>query len=240
MVCKFNKFGFCKFKSMCNLSHIDDICSEVKCTTINCDKLHPRTCKYFAKFKMCKFGTNCKFSHQEIENRDLQVDNLKKEIEKLKDENKLMKEKLDFFEESFKNHSEAAKKDISCDKCQKPFENMKGLKIHMKTCSLKLTQLDGNVSINDVESNTCEDNEDAYACENDNFGDEQNDEMMENIDDTNNINEDEDFDIFSDNVKVEMIGRYWYHYCSNCESCINSSEILKNHMVSEHLNNTCA
>ena len=58
--------------------------------------------------------------------------------------------------------------------------------------------------------------------------------MLENKDDTNIIYEDEDFDTFSDSIKVEMINGYYYYFCSNCESLDNSLKGMKNHMVSEH------
>ena len=63
MVCLHNKFGFCKFGHMCHKRHIDDICQE-NCFLQDCQKRHPRPCKYFVHFNRCKFGENCKYKHE--------------------------------------------------------------------------------------------------------------------------------------------------------------------------------
>ena len=100
-------------------------------------------------------------------------------------------------------------KHFKCDLCDKALMSERGLNMHLKIHE-KIPQVDGILD------------------------DEQDDDIIKNKEDTNNIDEDKDLDILSDNVKVEMIGKYYYHYCSNCESCDNSLEIMKTHMVSEH------
>ena len=53
-VCRFHKFGFCKFKSDCKNKHIEEICEEKSCDK-KCDKRHPKPCKYFVNFGDCKW-----------------------------------------------------------------------------------------------------------------------------------------------------------------------------------------
>ena len=65
-VCKFNKFGYCKFGNTCFRKHENKKCEKEKCDIMNCSLRHPITCKYFREFKVCKFGEFCKFSHDHI------------------------------------------------------------------------------------------------------------------------------------------------------------------------------
>ena len=75
-ICKFNKFGYCKFKSNCRNKHVEEICSEKTCNQTTCEKRHPRLCKYFVKYGDCKLGSICAYSH---------INNQKMELEKLED-----------------------------------------------------------------------------------------------------------------------------------------------------------
>ena len=80
-VCRYNKFGFCKFKSNCKNKHIEELCEDKSCDKMNCDKRHPKPCKYFVNFGDCKLGSICAYAH----NQSVHTahNNMKIEIEKL-------------------------------------------------------------------------------------------------------------------------------------------------------------
>ena len=64
-VCRYNKFGFCKFKSNCKNKHIEELCEDKSCYKMNCDKRHPKPCKYFVNFGVCKLGSICAYAHNQ-------------------------------------------------------------------------------------------------------------------------------------------------------------------------------
>ena len=66
-VCKYQKFGFCKFKGTCKNQHLVEICENLTaCENVkSCHKRHPRVCKKFALQKVCSFGADCAYQHQE-------------------------------------------------------------------------------------------------------------------------------------------------------------------------------
>ena len=54
-----NKYGFCKHTK----KHVEKICNEEECNVDECEKGHPRGCRYFRTYKRCKFGDYCAFDH---------------------------------------------------------------------------------------------------------------------------------------------------------------------------------
>ena len=90
-VCRFYKFGYCKFKTSCKFKHVTVVCDDDKCNNQHtCQKRHPRVCKYFINFGRCKLGSACAYAHQtrgKVENGRLEqkLDELMKTINK-KDE----------------------------------------------------------------------------------------------------------------------------------------------------------
>ena len=65
IICKYYKFGFCKFLSQCRKQHYNEECQEIDCNIENCPRRHPKICKYFEKYNRCKFGEYCAFAHRE-------------------------------------------------------------------------------------------------------------------------------------------------------------------------------
>ena len=63
-VCRYNKYGYCKFGDVCRKLHIDELCVVSSCDSRTCDKRHPRDCKYYNNYIRCKFNP-CKFAHTE-------------------------------------------------------------------------------------------------------------------------------------------------------------------------------
>ena len=85
-VCNHNKFGFCKHGDRCWKKHISEICENKRCSGGNeCNKRHPRKCRFFRDYKRCKFGEYCAFDHSEP-------------IDAAEEELKLLKQKLDDLE----------------------------------------------------------------------------------------------------------------------------------------------
>ena len=110
-ICKFNKFGFCRFGNRCFRKHENGKCENAGCEIWECPFRHPRICSYYRDYKRCKFTVYCKFSHavtngetdtEEIEvikkeleslrmqimNKDKEVEQVKIEIEKLEKDSK--------------------------------------------------------------------------------------------------------------------------------------------------------
>ena len=68
-VCRFSKFGYCKYKETCRKTHFIEICKEASCVLETCLKRHPRICRFYRFYNNCKFGEFCQFSHDLKENK---------------------------------------------------------------------------------------------------------------------------------------------------------------------------
>ena len=62
-VCKYHKYGHCKFQNVCRYQHNEELCETTQCDVYNCSKRHPKRCRYFEEFGRCKFGDFCSFAH---------------------------------------------------------------------------------------------------------------------------------------------------------------------------------
>ena len=84
-VCKFGKFGFCKFKDRCRRKHYTDICERLLgCrNTTECQKRHPKECnRHFTSENKCWFKKDCAYSHSKI-NHDEEKNKFKKNVDNL-------------------------------------------------------------------------------------------------------------------------------------------------------------
>ena len=63
-ICVFNKFGFCKYGVTCRKKHEDLKCENSRCEIFDCNKRHPKECKYFREFKRCKYNEYCRYEHK--------------------------------------------------------------------------------------------------------------------------------------------------------------------------------
>ena len=80
-VCRFAKFGYCKYKEICRKTHFSKICKEASCVLETWLKRHPRICRFYRFYSNCKFGEFCQFSLKLKENScgsSERVDNFKK------------------------------------------------------------------------------------------------------------------------------------------------------------------
>ena len=67
-VCRYYKFGFCKYKDNCRKMHIHEKCENRCCEIKNCPLRHPRKCSFYRDFKRCKFNEWCKYDHDDNDN----------------------------------------------------------------------------------------------------------------------------------------------------------------------------
>jgi hypothetical protein len=111
-VCRYNKFGYCKFGEVCRKQHVDELCDDSSCDPLNCIKRHPKECKYYSNYKRCKFNP-CKFLHLKNENYDEKLkeiskkqetieENLQEKINIINLKIKEIDEKIDIHEEAIK------------------------------------------------------------------------------------------------------------------------------------------
>ena len=63
--CQYSKFGFCKFKDMCERKHFTEECDKnSKCQDTNtCDKRQPKNCNGYYSGN-CRFKNDCAYKHQ--------------------------------------------------------------------------------------------------------------------------------------------------------------------------------
>ena len=62
-ICKFNKFGHCRYVKNCNFVHIDDKLKKENFDVKMCAFRHPKNCRYIEKNQKCKFDVFCVFEH---------------------------------------------------------------------------------------------------------------------------------------------------------------------------------
>ena len=110
-LCRFNKYGYCKFGDKCHFRHNNVICVTKKCSVFDCDKRHPVVCKYFMNFRRCKYP-NCAFKHENVNEVNDSDDKIKMIESKLNgmlsaEKNKNIEKKLEAFENNYESKIEA-------------------------------------------------------------------------------------------------------------------------------------
>ena len=118
VICRYNKFGFCKYNTKCRFRHNDLLCEAKSCNVSECEKRHPRICKFKRDYGRCKF-TPCAYSHDKpkdvTENSEKieRIENKLKDIEKKQDRpkdqdiGKNIELKLHAMEKEFENKVKA-------------------------------------------------------------------------------------------------------------------------------------
>ena len=73
-ICHFNNIGYCKFGIHCQKKHCNIVCELLDdCTEKNCEKRHPKICRYFSENTLCRFKEGCAYTHKEKENIQTKV-----------------------------------------------------------------------------------------------------------------------------------------------------------------------
>ena len=89
-LCRYNKFGYCKFSDKCRFRHNNDLCVDKNCNVFKCDKRHPKICTFHRDFGRCKFTTYCRYNHEKQTDVQNNCDMIKKFEKKLTEmENKI-------------------------------------------------------------------------------------------------------------------------------------------------------
>ena len=94
----FFKFGYCIFKKSCKKKHVTQVCDDQRCNVTECQKRHPRMCKFFLNSGSCKLGDICAYSHRrrnENENLEKKLDELIDTIKKKDDAIERYESKID-------------------------------------------------------------------------------------------------------------------------------------------------
>ena len=100
--CGYFKYGYCRFGRNCLKPHITEECRDRKCSVRECERRHPRLCRYWRDYGRCKFEDNCAFRHedetkrktdeivsklnettQKLVEKDMEIINLKEKISEI-------------------------------------------------------------------------------------------------------------------------------------------------------------
>ena len=122
-ICRYFKFGFCKYLVKCRFQHIKEICENKDCNVKSCSLRHPKICSFYREYNRCKFGEWCLFKHvDENKNSDEEIlskiENLEKLIEQKDSLISILVEKVKFIEEKLAIHeaTEDSTENLSDDK----------------------------------------------------------------------------------------------------------------------------
>ena len=110
-ICNFFKFGFCRYGLTCRRKHVLEVCSDPSCIIDNCEKRHPRVCKYYREYRRCKFGEFCCYKHiLESESQIMECQELKSKIaalesiiDSIRNEKEILASKVSNLEERLQN-----------------------------------------------------------------------------------------------------------------------------------------
>ena len=73
--CPYFKYGYCKHGVHCWKPHVETKCESIKCDGRNCEKRHPRVCRFYNDYGRCKFGESCSYNH--VDRNDLVLEEFK-------------------------------------------------------------------------------------------------------------------------------------------------------------------
>ena len=109
-ICRFNKFGFCKYGNKCFRKHENKLCENKNCEVESCPLRHPKLCRFYLQFNYCKFGTFCRYRHEKFSNEvSDEIENLKYTIECLKNEIAKQDKEIDNIDKEIKDLKEKNK-----------------------------------------------------------------------------------------------------------------------------------
>jgi uncharacterized C2H2 Zn-finger protein len=147
-VCKYNKYGYCKFKEKCRRLHIKKTCeNNASCTNIkSCLKRHPKVCKLHDLYKSRRFGSDCSYLHtkskKESEN-DERLEYLENCLKDMTEKVKGLEEELSEIKANINSAENKAKevssqdkeiiKYLKCDICEYKTNREVTLKKHKNT-----------------------------------------------------------------------------------------------------------
>ena len=83
IICKYDIFGFCRYKDQCKYKHFTETCTKKECKNKKCEKRHPKKRRYDEK---CRRQITCRYKHPNYEmisnynKQKLVIDNLENEL----------------------------------------------------------------------------------------------------------------------------------------------------------------
>ena len=153
-VCRYFKFGFCKYLEKCRFPHVKEICESQECDVKSCTLRHPRICSYYRDYNRCKFGEWCCFKHaetNEISDKEIvnRINNLEKLIAEKNEVISILENKIKLIEkkvgldmesvnentENFSDKEEVRRETVEkykCDLCEYESNSKRGVHIHKK------------------------------------------------------------------------------------------------------------
>ena len=66
----------------CKNKHVTTVCDDEKCKPKECEKRHPRLCKYISNYGSCKLGSVCAYSHDDHKKKN-ENERLEKKLDEL-------------------------------------------------------------------------------------------------------------------------------------------------------------
>ena len=135
-VCRYFKFGFCKFTDMCKFMHVNQCCENPSCEIKQCNLRHPRICKFYRDYNRCKFGEWCAFKH--VEHNDRSAESTREILEKIDKLAEIIQEKDDLINSLIEKMKcleakvmggkeylvENSSEDNQCEPCEKSLESV--------------------------------------------------------------------------------------------------------------------
>ena len=127
-VCKYYKFGHCRFLDKCRHQHVTEVCDDISCDSTLCHKRHPKSCIFYREYKRCKFGSYCSYKHDnenivnkehnqlcqlEITTLSSKIESLEESIKDLMKENTNLKLKIEAIEVEFQTKEKISDKENS-------------------------------------------------------------------------------------------------------------------------------
>ena len=150
-ICRYNKYGYCRYGDKCHFRHNNEICVDDKCDVFECDKRHPIFCKYYGSFKKCKYQ-ECAYKHEVINDMKTVDDKINNIEKKLRDEQpnvKIIEKKLVAFEKEYETKIKGLENQLKKMNNLMEENNSKFIKQEQENAALK-------VKIETLESTTKE------------------------------------------------------------------------------------
>ena len=238
-VCRFNKFGFCKYRKDRKKIHYIQDCKDLEdCKNVqNCQQRHPKVCKKFAAGK-CRFGDDCDYSHQKtIKRNEQQKHNEKMDV--LENKVDVMALKIHALEtELF--HIKQNKNNNTKEK-ENPNEKV------LKALSRKVLELEGEIKrikFNSVKNERSEgkgvsDQVKKKQIELGKVGSKQNFMDNEISFDHNDVKNSTSTPKKKKEIVLESEAKEEFLSCNKCNYKCKKGTILRKHMITKHEEHPC-
>ena len=219
VICQYNKFGFCKYRSECRKKHITIECEDLECfkTSKSCNKRHPKRSKKYDSANR-RFESDCAYKHvkpksnKDHEHLKEKVDALEKIVQaniNTNQDNQQLKDKIEVLEKVV----HAMTRKVLCLETE--------LK-EVKKKSTKDPKLKSSEHVKEKQSETKEE----VSCENISFNDN---DLKGTTSTPKGIND-----------KAEKLDfKNYMLSCNECNYVCKKEKSLKNHMLTKHEQHQC-